>query len=215
MPRILAALAALAMLGALLWRRARPAIARDDGAEHLPDQEQLPSDGAGPLVHRRYYVDFERAKLNPETLFARVKQHVESFSPEELARFRKTKGRAADLAIDDEYHIEIFGPWNGSVRVSDVTPTSFTLVTLEGHPEAGEIRFCVKPHPTRKKAFRFEIESLARNRDQLVRLGYREARIGQEAQRRTWCTFCERVASASGGRRLGEVEVVTEELTRE
>ncbi|HEU5090915.1 MAG TPA: DUF1990 family protein [Roseiflexaceae bacterium] len=215
MPRILAALAALAILGALLWRRARPAAHEDDSAHNQLDDQQRPSDGAGPLVHRRYYVDFERAKLDPETLFGRVKQHVESFSPEELARFRKTKGRAAVMAIDDEYHIEIFGPWNGSVRVADVTPTSFTFVTLEGHPEAGEIRFGVKPHPARKKAFRFEIESLARNRDQIVRLGYREARIGQEAQRRTWCTFCERVASASGGRRLGDVQVETEELTRE
>lgn len=192
------------------WRRRapRPVPARlTRGGQPV----QLPGDGHGPLFHRRYAVEFAGGTLGAEELMARVKADIGAFSPRLLAHFEKCKGDPAELREGDEYDITILGPWNGRVRVIETTPTSFTFITLEGHPEAGEIVFTLEPHPTRAGALRFEICSWARSRDMIVGLTYKEAGVGKEVQKSAWVTFCERVAEASGGAKLGDVTVVTEE----
>lgn len=191
------------------WRRApRPVPARLMGAGR---RVQLTGDGHGPLFHRRYAVDIAGARLGAEALMALVKANLGDFSPRLLARFEKTKGDPAELREGDEFHITILGPWNGRVRVVEARPTSFTFITLEGHPEAGEIMFSLEPHPTRRGALRFEICSWARSRDMIVGLSYKEAGLGKQMQKNAWVTFFERVVEASGGRALGEVGVLTEE----
>lgn len=192
------------------WRRRapRPVPARlTRGGKRV----QLPGDGHGPLFHRRYAVEFTSAGLGAEELMARVKAELADFSPSMLAKFEKCKGDPAVMREGDEYDITILGPWNGRVRVVEVTPTSFTFITLEGHPEAGEIMFTLEPLLRRRGALRFEICSWARSRDMIVGLTYKEVGVGKEVQKNAWVTFCERVVEASGGRRLGEVSVVTEE----
>lgn len=172
---------------------------------------QLPSDGVGPLFHRRYRADIAHPKLSAEQLMRRVKANLRSFSPRTLADFRKTRGRRRHMAVGDEYLIKILGPWNGGVRVIDTTPTSFAFVTLEGHPEAGQIAFRAQPHSEQQGALRFEILSWARSRDMLVSLTYHEGKVGKEMQKNAWVEFCARVAKASGGELLGEITVLNEE----
>ncbi len=176
-----------------------------------PDHQHY-DDGKGPLFHRRYSIALEHAAHTREALMEHIKQNLHEFSPELLAKFEKTTGEYRQMQINDQYDITILGPWNGSVRVADVKADSFAFVTLEGHPEAGEIRFSIEPYQEAEHRSCFCIESLARSRDKLVALSYREAGIGLEVQRQTWVTFCERVA-AYGGTALAEVEVLTEELT--
>lgn len=192
------------------WRRRtpRPVPARlTRGGKAV----QLPGDGHGPLFHRRYAVEFEGAQAGAEELMGRVKANLADFSPSLLAKFEKCKGDPAVMREGDEYDITILGPWNGMVRVVEVTPTSFCFITLEGHPEAGEIIFSLEPVKARSGALRFEICSWARSRDMIVGLTYKEVGVGKEVQKNAWVTFCERVVEASGGRKLGEVTVVTEE----
>ena len=45
------------------------------------------------------------------------------------------------MRVGDEFTIRIPGPWDGPVRAVEVDATSFGFVTLEGHLEAGRIRF--------------------------------------------------------------------------
>jgi hypothetical protein len=175
------------------------------------DDAQLPSEGHGTLFHRRYGAVIDRPRLKGRALMDLVKADLRSFSPRLLADFKKTKGHQRIMRVGDEYHITILGPWNGGVRVSEVTPTSFTFITLEGHPEAGQITFAVTGNATRPGAICFEINSWARSRDMLVGLSYDQGKIGKKVQENAWVTFCERVAEASGGQLHGEVEVVTEE----
>ena len=172
---------------------------------------QLPGDGVGKLFHRRYSVLIEKPQLRDQALMERIKADLPEFSPRLLADFRKIKGHSRRMAVGDEYQITIFGPWNGNVSVVEVTPTSFTLVTLEGHPEAGQITFALTRPVAAADTIRFEINSWARSRDFLVSLGYEQARIGKEIQKNVWVTFCENVVAASGGVARGQVEVVTEE----
>ena len=172
---------------------------------------QLTHDGAGPLLFRRYRADIANPTIEKQALMDYMRGHIAEFSPAALADFDKVKGTSFDLKIGDEYDIAILGPWDGSVRVIDVKPLSFTFATLEGHPEAGEIRFEVSEHPVDTNAIRFEIMSWARSRDSVVHLAYYELGMGKEVQTNSWVTFCQRVAEYSGGTLMDDIDVITEE----
>lgn len=180
-------------------------------AEIAGDDAQLTQDGAGPVLHRRYRIDIADAQMDAEQLMRMVSQRLPEFSPSTLADFDKRLGHERQLQLGDEFDISILGPWNGAVRVSEITPESFTFVTLEGHPEAGQIRFEALAHPLHSQLLRFQIQSWARSRDGLVNLAYNGIGIGREVQTNVWITFCERVAEASGGQLAGKVDVLTEE----
>jgi len=179
-----------------------------DQAELEP---QLPKDGVGPLFHRRYYVDIQSANRSPEEVMQEVQRNLNEFSPSLYASFEKTQGTADAMRQGDEYHIRMSGPWNGSVCVADAGPLSFSFVTLDGHPEAGIIRFRFVPHPTDPNLIRFEIASWARSRDEVVDWTYTGLKVAQRVQTNMWVEFCERVAKASGGTPAGDIAVITEE----
>lgn len=165
--------------------------------------------GFGSVYHRNYWIDVAHSQTSVDDLMQDIKLNFAEYSPALLADFTKCKGADDAMRVGDEYDIKIFGPWNGMVRVTDVQPTSFEFATLEGHPEAGKIRFAFE-HPE-PDVVRFAIRSQARSRDALVKFTYEDLGAGKEAQKQTWVTFCERVAEKSGGDALGEVTVKTEE----
>ncbi|ACO45804.1 DUF1990 domain-containing protein [Deinococcus deserti] len=168
---------------------------------------QREDDGRGALLERRYWVEVEHPQMSIQDLMLDIQQNLPQYAPELLAGFEKSVGMSDALRRGDEYHIRILGPWNGEVRVVEVSDTSFELVTLEDHPEAGRIRFSISPHEHFEDAFHFEICSLARSRDGLVALSYDA--LGKRVQQTVWTTFCERVAQRSGGRKIGDVQVRT------
>lgn len=174
------------------------------------NSEQPADTGAGPLLERRYYIDVVRPHLSPTQLMARVQADLPHFSPEMLADFKQQVGdENGPLRVGDEFSIKILGPWNGSVRVTDVGPTSFEFITLEGHPEAGRIHFEAHYLDERPGELRFEIQSRARSRDGLVAFAFDTIGGGLLVQEATWVEFCQRVAAASGGQALGAVVVET------
>ncbi len=178
---------------------------------HQGGTPQNLEDGQGPVMDRSYRVDFT-SQRKPEDLMNTVKSNLADFSPETLAAFEKSSGHPWAMRVGDEYQITILGPWNGAVRVIENAPTAFSFVTLEGHPEAGTIRFSLKPHPEKRGVFSFEIHSKARARDAVVQAAYSARKAGQAVQESAWTTFCERVVEASGGKALGPVEVSTFEV---
>ncbi|GAA4372068.1 DUF1990 family protein [Hymenobacter koreensis] len=184
------------------------------GGSFLMTENETPQpaeSGSGPHIERRYYIDVADAQKSATELMNTVQCDVEKFSPDLLANFEKRKGEQGRLRVDDEFHIKILGPWNGSVRVTEVTNQHFEFITLEGHPEAGRIRFSVRQLPQPARALRFEIHSWARSRDGLVAFAYSTIGVGKRVQEQTWVTFCQRVAEASGGKPIKPVQVVTVE----
>ena len=171
--------------------------------------EQTVNQGSGPWLERRYYLDVVRAHLTPTQLMSEVQADLPSFSPELLADFERKDGQTGPLQVGHEFHIKILGPWNGSVRVTKVGSTFFEFVTLEGHPEAGHIRFETRYLSDRPDVLRFEIRSSARSRDGLVAFAYDTIGGGKLMQEATWTEFCRRVARASGGQALDDVVVET------
>jgi hypothetical protein len=176
---------------------------------------QLPSEGVGTLFRRRYSILIDQPRMSDKELMDKVKAVLPELSPRALAKFEKVKGDPAVMQLGDEYDIAILGPWNGGVRVTETTDTSFTFVTLEGHPEAGQITFALSRQDAPPGMLRFEINSWARSRDMLVSLTYEHIGIGKQVQKNVWVSFCENVAEASGGVPSGEVKVTTEERDSE
>ena len=219
-----AVLAAGAAFGVWAWRRwGYPVRSETREVDHAPAPPVSPppdpagrarvqpeAEGVGPRFHRRYAVDVARSTRTPDQVIAAIARDVQRFVPDELAVFKKTKGAPATLAVGDEYDIEIRSPWDGPVRVVEATPTRFTLATLEGHMEAGQIRFEASEHPAEPGALRFTIESWARSADPAVDLAYDGLGVAKGAQQAMWTFFCERVAESCGGQRIGEIRVTTE-----
>ncbi|MBK8022480.1 MAG: DUF1990 family protein [Chloroflexi bacterium] len=193
----------------------RPAHAPPDSAEALRGGTpvQLLHRGAGPLYVRAYHVDIDHPALEPEALMQRIVEDINTYSPGELAQFEKTKGDPAHIAVGDEYFVHITGPWNGPVRVIQVTPTAFTFVTLEGHLEAGEISFSALEHPDLPDAIRFRIQSWARSSNRVTDLFYRTLGISRFAQTTMWSYFCQQVVETSGGEQIGGIEVMTHKVS--
>jgi len=194
-----------------MHRREEPGSVADDGPPSLPDgvsaeEVQYPSDGAGPLFHRRYAITVREPRLSPEELLDRLGRDLNRVAPTEFAVFQKVHGSDEELRVGDEYVVRMPGPWDGPVRVVDVTPRSFRLATLAGHLEAGQIEFRAGPCP---QGLRFEIESWARSGDRFSNLLYHRLRMAKEIQFHMWTSFLERVARESGGRLTGGVDVHT------
>ncbi len=189
--------------------RRKPLPASPEIPSHLiDDQLQLEGDGFGKLLGRSYEVVF-RTQLSPSELMRQVFSHLEQLSPEELAAFEKSRGSSWVLRLGDEFEITIFGPWNGKVRVIEVTETAFSFVTLQGHPEAGKIRFAATT--TRSGILRFGITSWARSRDQIVDLTYDKLGLAKGLQTTTWRTFLERVVELGHGQMIGQIVVSEQE----
>src|SRR5215210_3911747 len=188
--------------------------ADDDGPPPLPpgvatDELQRVEDGTGPLFHRTYRVrirEADEAALSPEELVARIAVDPDRVAPREFATFNKVSGEDGSLRIGDEYVVRMPGPWDGPVRVVEVTPSSFRLATLRGHLEAGQIEFSTA---ARDEHVVFTIESWARSGDRLSSLLYERLRMAKEIQLHIWTSFLERVARLAGGRLTGGVEIRT------
>jgi hypothetical protein len=175
----------------------------------VDDEVQRIEDGVGPLFHRLYRARIREARLSPEELVDRLRADPNVATPTELARFLKVRGAAPRLSVGEELVVRMPGPWDGPVRVTAATATSFRLATLSGHLEAGEIEF----RAARADGMLcFEIESWARSGDRLSNLLYHHLRMAKEVQLHMWTSFLERVASCSGGRLTGGVEIVSRKV---
>jgi len=174
------------------------------GAER--SEVQWPSDGVGPLFHRLYRARIRDSDMGPDELLTRVSSDPDAVSPTEFASFQKVAGDSGRMRVGDEFVVRMPGPWDGPVRVVDVTQTWFRLVTLEGHLEAGQIRFGAERSDG---LVDFSIESWARSADRLCDVLYDRLRMAKEVQLHMWISFLERVVELSGGRREGCVDVLT------
>ena len=167
---------------------------------------QPPSAGDGPLYHRVYRVRIRGSRMTPEELLERVASDLNQVAPSEFASFEKTLGEDGAMAAGDEYVVRIPGPWDGPVRVVERTPASFRFATLIGHLEAGQIRFASRRE---EQLLEFSIESWARAGDRLSNLLYQHLRMSKEVQLHMWTSLLQQVASVSGGRMTGGIEIRT------
>lgn len=194
-----------------LHRRELPGLAREDSPPPLPsgvpcDELQPAEQGVGPLFHRRYRTRIRGAESSAEELITLIGANPNRVAPTEFARFTKVKGDRGELRVGDEFAVRMPGPWDGPVRVVEVTPSSFRLATLQGHLEAGQIEFRAAEDGGDVE---LTIESWARSGDRFSKLLYQNLRMAKEVQLHMWTSFLERAAKRAGGRLVGGIDVQT------
>jgi hypothetical protein len=188
----------------------------DDGPPDLPGDVRLdevlhPPAGAGPLFRRRYRGCIREAELSARELVDTISHDLDLVAPREFASFTKVRGEKGGMKVGDEYIVRMPGPWDGPVRVIEKTPQSFRFVTLEGHLEAGQIRF----QALDGELLEFTIESWARAGDRLSNLLFDQLRMSKEIQLHMWTSTLQRVAELSGGRLTGGIEIRTRRVEQD
>lgn len=184
---------------------ARNALVDDLGIEPTPldrglrmlvdvQPESLPSEGIGALHRKSFWADISGATLDADGLFALVRERfgvlmprlVESEAERDTVR-PIAEGETLTLGLPLRGHVQ--------VRVAEVTERSFTLVTVEGHPLAGAVRFLVEE---RGDAVRFEIQTYSRDANVVDLLMMRA--LGDRLQDANWLQLVRNVVEASGGK---------------
>jgi hypothetical protein len=168
---------------------------------------QGPEHGYGPLFHRRYGTRIADPRMRAQELMAKVQSNPNRPAPS-FARFQKVLGERDTLAVGDEFVVRMPGPWDGPVRVAEMDPLWFRLVTLHGHLEAGQIWF--RAGEAEDRDVTFEIESWARSSTRVTHVLYHTLRMSKEVQAHMWISFLERVARLAKGRMRGGVTIETE-----
>ena len=194
-----------------LHRRELSGSLDEDKGPELPagierTELQPSEDGSGPFFHRRYITRIREAQLSARELMARLIADPDVASPREFATFKKTHGSDSHTAVGDEYIVRMPGPWDGPVRVIEVTDSSLRLATLEGHLEAGQIEFAAVDSDGEVE---FRIESWARSKNRLVDLLYSRLRMAKEVQFHMWTSYLERITRLAGGRMTGGIDIET------
>ena len=173
--------------------------------------------GYGKLLERDYWAVIDRSALKPSQVVELVARRFPECAPRVFASFRRVAREAAredldprqgppDKTLDspsapthslqpgDELEVTIPGVGVCGVRVLHRGPTSFTLGTLPGHPEAGRITFGA--YRNRRGDVIFHIRSRARSGSRQHLLGFLTA--GDPMQTNTWTEFVNRVALTVG-----------------
>lgn len=182
-----------------------------DGLKLLADSlpEQLPDNGIGSLRRKQVWVDIRASKLGVEQLFERFRQRFSDVTPwsmnvgsEPGTPTEPTEGATLTMALPLRGNVQ--------VRVEELTARSLTLVTLEGHPLAGAVRFLCEE---RGDCIRFEVQVYDRAADVADWLIMRT--VGQMIQMGTWKSIVRRMADESGGDVVGGVQTEVESLDNE
>ena len=159
--------------------------------------EQLPEAGIGTLKRKRYWADIGGAAHSPETLFTLFRTHFDDVTPvfvdakaEPRSSGELAEGETVTLALPMRGHVQ--------VRVASLEERRVTLLTLEGHPLAGAVRFLCEP---RGDAVRFQVEVYDRPANVIDFLAMRT--IGDRLQDHTWSHVVEKMIEISGGSASG------------
>ena len=179
-----------------------PPLPPEVSTERLQPAER----GVGDLFHRRYRARFVDTRLSARPLMASLVEDPNPLLPAEFARFTKVAGEEGPMRVNDEYVVHMPGPWDGPMRVAEVTPTRIRLATLEGHLEAGQIAYSAADDPD---GLVFTVESWARSGDALVELLYDHLRMAKEVQLHMWASALENVGRLADGHLVGGIDIDT------
>lgn len=169
--------------------------------------EQLPQKGVGRMRRKEHWADIAGSALSADELFARIRGEFASIWPETVeaapepgSASRIVRGATLTLGLPVRGHVQV------RVAELDEAERHFTLVTLDGHPLAGMVRFQLSE---RGAGLRFQVQVFDRPATLVDYVAMRA--LGDLLQASTWNGLVERVVAASGGT-AGEVQHEDDEL---
>ena len=195
--------------GNVIREPARNALQSEFGVEPTPLQEgldmladmlpeQTPGEGFGSIHWSKYCADIQGSALSAEALMNRVCEGINDVMPIEFAAEPGVPQCADEGAT---LTAEIPGRGHIQVRVAERAPTSVTLVTVEGHPLAGVVRF---ETGAAAEGVRFSIHIAAQPANLFDWIAMRT--LGESMQSSNWHGVVERVIQLSGGTAPAGVE---------
>lgn len=186
----------------------------DSGLRQLAESqdELLPEQGVGPLRRKRYWADVTGSARGPEQLMTMVRQRFGELMASFIDMEPEPGLPAGDGELQQDATITLSLPLRGhiQVRVAEAGPRVLTLVTLEGHPLAGAVRFLSE---ARGEELRFEVQAFDRAAGMLDFLMMRA--LGERLQDAAWRSMVENVVRASGGSAPAGVQQESESLDEE
>ena len=167
----------------------------EDGLKKLADAqpEQLPEEGIGALKRKRIWADISASRLTPEELFERFRRDFNEATPG-IVDAEVEPGTDCELTPGATITMSLPVRGNVQVRVQEVTPVKATLVTVEGHPLAGAVRFLSEQ---RGDQVRFEVQVYDRPAN--IADWFAMKTVGEAMQTRTWDSVVQRMIDESGG----------------
>lgn len=180
----------------------------EDGLRHLADAqpEQLPAGGVGPLKRKRFWADIRDSRYDADHLLRYVRAHFAELAPAAMAPAAEP-GTPAEIEEGETLTLDLPLRGHAQVRVAEVDERRFTMLTLEGHPLAGAVRFQTEPVG---ELVRFEVQAYDRAANVIDMLMMRT--LGDRLQDAAWQRLVRNVVEASGGR-ADEVRQSSETLS--
>lgn len=179
----------------------------DEGLRRLANSqpEQLPDQGTGTLVRRRYSALLTGVQRSAEDLFQEFRSRFFDLVPESTVQ--EAGEPVSRPALEPGSVLTLSLPFRGNVqvRIIEVTGTSLTLVTVAGHPLAGSNTFRFSGSPG--VDLRFTVETCDRSSNLLDEMAMLP--FGRLLKRYTWTTLVEETARMAGA--MPPVQVETEE----
>lgn len=171
----------------------------------MPEQEI--EDGYGRPQHRRFRAHIEAPLYSADELFRMFCADYDRFLPVERA---EQPGNPRQIVEGETITLSL--PLRGdiAVRVEEATNNAITLVTVDGHPLAGFVRFTWAPQAN---GFDFEINVYDRPATLLDTIGM--ALGGSVAQRSTWMAAVEKMIEESRGTAPEGVQHETKPMTEQ
>jgi anti-anti-sigma factor len=139
-----------------------------------------PLQGFGPMWQKTYLLTINKPELKPHDIITIMKQHLPEFQPSQNRFYPSSKGiTAGEIVIIDSSTPG--GIVSTGVLVLYADDLSFTLMTPQGHPEAGWVTFSAR---NRGDAIEMQIQGLASASDPFYELAFRMA--GSKFQETIW-----------------------------
>jgi len=167
----------------------------EEGLKKLADSqpEQLPEDGIGTLKRKRIWAEISGSRLTPEELFERFRRDFNEATPG-IVDAETEPGTRCDLEQGATLTMSLPVRGNIQVRVQEITPVKATLVTLEGHPLAGAVRFLAE-----QRGDKVRFETQVYDRPASLPDWFMMKTVGERLQAKTWEALVERMVEESGG----------------
>jgi NADH dehydrogenase len=169
--------------------------------------EQLPEEGVGSLVHKRYWADIDGSYHRAGALRDVFRRKFAQAMPFEV---RPERGPLTNLKKGMTLSVTL--PLRGivSIRIEEVTPQRIVAATVTGHPLAGLVTFNFLERGTQ---VRFEVEVFARGADIVDAVLL--AAMADFLQDVNWQSVVERVVQLSGGRAPAGVQTLVTAVDEE
>lgn len=139
-----------------------------------------PFQGFGQLWHKTYRIRLENQQLTPAETIQIWKQNLPKFKPAEKRFYPSPAGIEPGEIILINARTQ-GGPISTGVMVLYSGKNSFTLITPQGHPEAGWVTFSANKEGLDTV---LQVDVLARSSDPLYELAFRL--VGTKVQDRIW-----------------------------